>query len=121
MLAWVGVSFALRLRIPIPIPEAMAMDLQAKTLKATVVLDPEAVGRIVVPTGQPKVTLRITVAGRRLTAEVNAKSLRRAVASVHATGADAVVIVLQGKLEPNDVLAEAGITAQPKAPKAAAA
>jgi len=96
------------------------MDLTAKTLKATLVLDPEAVGRIVVPAGQPKVTLRITVAGRKLTAEVNAKSLRRCVAAIAEAGPTDVAVILQGKLE-GDVLAEAGIAAQPKATKPAAA
>lgn len=99
----------------------MVMDLQAKSLKATVVLDAEAVSRIQIPNGMPKTTLTIAVAGRVVTAEVNSKSLRRCVAAIGAAGPEGVAVVLQGKLEANDVLAEAGIAATPKAQKPAVA
>ena len=90
--------------------------LEAKAIKATVVLDPAAVAKIEVPNGQPKFPLRVAVAGRTLIAELNAKSLRRCIATIGATGPDGVAVVLQGKLE-DDKLVEAGIVAQPKAPK----
>jgi hypothetical protein len=51
---------------------------------------------------------------------VNAKSLRRAVTAIAAGGPDSVTLLLQGKMEGNVIL-EAGIAAQPKAQKAAAA
>ena len=55
-----------------------------------------------------------------LTADLNAKSLRRCIATIGEAGPDDVAVILQGKLEGNAVV-EAGIVAQPKAPKAAAA
>jgi hypothetical protein len=70
-----------------------------------------------VPNGLSKATLRIAVPGKTIVAEVNAKSLRRTVAAIAAAGPNGVAVVLQGKLEPGDVLTEAGIAAQPKTPK----
>jgi hypothetical protein len=95
------------------------MILEAKSLKATIVLDPTAIARITVPNGQPKFALQIRVGGRIYTADLNAKSLRRAIAAIGEAGPDGVAIVLQGKLV-GDVIQEAGIAAQPKAPKPAA-
>ena len=70
-----------------------------------------------VPNGLSKVTRRGAVPGKTIVAEVNAKSLRRTVAAIAAAGPNGVAVVLQGKLEPGDVLTEAGIAAQPKTPK----
>jgi hypothetical protein len=86
-------------------------------LKASVVLDPAALAGVEVPNGLSKVTLRVAVPGKTIVAEVNAKSLRRTVAAIAAAGPNGVAVVLQGKLEPGDVLTEAGIAAQPKTPK----
>ena len=52
-----------------------------------------------------------------LTPDLNAKSLRRCIATIGEAGPDGVAVIL---LEGNAVV-EAGIVAQPKAPKAAAA
>lgn len=98
----------------------MKLELQSRALKATVVLDPAALAGVEVPNGLAKVTLSIVAGGRTITADVNAKSLRRCVAAIAENGPDGVAVVLQGKLEANDALAEAGIAAQPKAPKAPA-
>jgi hypothetical protein len=95
----------------------MELTLESRALKATVVLDPAALAGVEVPNGLPKVTLRIAVPGKTIVAEVNAKSLRRTVAAIVAAGPDGVVVVLQGRLEPGDALAEAGISAQPNTPK----
>jgi hypothetical protein len=97
-----------------------ALALEARALKCTVVLDPAALSGLEVPNGMAKVALRIKLPSRTVKAEVNAKSLRRCVAAIDAAGPDGVAVVLQDKLE-GDVLAEAGIAAQPKTPKAAAA
>jgi len=91
-----------------------------KALKVTAVLDPAAVASITVPNGQPKFTLRITAAGRTYAADLNAKSLRRCIAAIGEAGPDGAAVILQGKLN-GDTILEAGIVAQPKTPKPAAA
>ncbi|MFL5252503.1 MAG: hypothetical protein ACJ8AI_06340 [Rhodopila sp.] len=96
------------------------MNIETKALKVSAVLDPAAIASITVPNGQPKFTLRITAAGRTYAADVNAKSLRRCIAAINEAGPDGVAVVLQGKLADN-VIQEAGITAQPKPAKPAAA
>jgi hypothetical protein len=97
------------------------VSLQGKALKCTVVLDPAALSGLEVPNGMAKAPVSITASGRTLTAELNAKSLRRAVTAIAtAGGPDNVTVILQGILQ-GDVLLEAGIVAQPKAPKVAAA
>jgi hypothetical protein len=93
----------------------MPLNLQARAIKATLVLDPVALAGVTVLNGQPQVSLHIAVAGRTIAAELNAKSLRRCVAAVDAAGPENVAVVLQGKLEGN-TLVEAGIAAQQKAP-----
>jgi hypothetical protein len=96
------------------------MNLEAKNLKVTAVLDPAAVARLTVPNGQPRITLKISAGGRTYTADLNAKSLRRCIAAIAEAGPDAMAIVLQGKLDGTMIL-EAGIAAQPKTSKPAAA
>lgn len=60
------------------------MQLQCKALKCTMVLDPAALVGLAVPEGQSRVTLHITPGGfnRVVTADIAAKSVRRAVAAV---------------------------------------
>jgi hypothetical protein len=96
------------------------MKLEAKALKVTTVLDPAAVAALTVPNGQPRITLRISVAGRTLSADVNAKSLRRCITGIGAAEPGGVAVVLQGRLE-GETIREAGIVAQPKTPKPAVA
>jgi hypothetical protein len=96
------------------------LKLTAKTLKATVLLDPAELAGLTVPNGAKSFPISVAVAGRTLTVELNPKTLRRCVATIAETGTDGVAVVLQGKLE-GDRLAEAGIVAQIKVPKAAAA
>jgi hypothetical protein len=93
------------------------LKLESKILKATVVLDPAALVGVEVPNGQPKFAVSVTVAGRTLTAELNSKSMRRCIATIADAGPDSVAVILQGKLQ-GDEIAEAGIAAQLKAPKA---
>jgi hypothetical protein len=88
--------------------------VDAKALKVTTVLHPAAVAALTVPNGQPRITLRIKIAGRTLSADVNAKSLRRCITAVD------VAVVMQGRLE-GDLIPEAAISAQPKTPKATVA
>ncbi len=99
----------------------MELKLESRALKASLVLDPAVLAAVVVPNGTAKVTLRVAVAGQTIVADVNAKSLRRNIAVITDAGPDGVSVVLQGKLEPGNILTEAGISAQLKAPRAAAA
>jgi hypothetical protein len=63
------------------------------------------------------VILRILLPDRKLSADIAAKSLRKAQAAIREAGADAVALVLVE----GDVIAEAGLSAQPKTAKQAQA
>ena len=52
-----------------------------------------------------------------MTASVNAKSVRKAAATVAEHGPDMVAVILQGTLMLDNTLAEAGLVAQVKTPK----
>ena len=60
--------------------------------------------------------LAVEVAGRTLAADIAAKALRKAKATIAEHGADQVALILQGKLDGNAIM-EAGLVAQPKTPK----
>lgn len=94
--------------------------LEAKSLKATVVLDAAAVASIQVQ-NVPKTTLSVTVAGRVVRADLNSKSLRRAIAAIAEAGPDNMAVILSGRLEAGDVLVDAGVAAQPRTAKPAVA
>ena len=95
------------------------MKTTAKALSVKLVLDPAPLAGVIVPNGQARATLTVEAAGRTLRAELNAKSARRAVASINELGPAAVVCILQGKLNDGDVITEAGIVVAAKAPPAA--
>src|SRR5262245_24401613 len=61
--------------------------------------------------------VHIHLPGRTVTAEIAAKSLRKAQTAIRDAGADNIVLLLQGRLVAGDVIAEAGLSAQPKAAK----
>jgi hypothetical protein len=63
--------------------------------------------------------LRIRLPDRTVTAEIATKSLRKAQTAIRDAGADNIALLLQGRLVAGDVIAEAGLSAQPKTPKAA--
>jgi hypothetical protein len=88
--------------------------LTAKSLKATVVLDAAQVAGLSAPDGKPRCIVRINIAGRTVTADLNAKSVRKAIATIREAGPDACAVILQGKLQPDNSLAEAGLTVQLK-------
>jgi hypothetical protein len=94
------------------------MILTAKNLKCTVVLDPAEVAALGVP-ATARIVLRIKVAdgNRTVTADIAAKSLRKAKAVIAEHGAGGVAAIIQGKLS-GDVIVEAGLLCQPKTPKA---
>lgn len=54
---------------------------------------------------------------RKLSADIAAKSLRKAQAAIREAGVDGVALVLRGCLVDGDIVAEAGLSAQPKAVK----
>ena len=94
--------------------------LNARALKCTIVLDPAEVAQLVAPDGKPRTVIAIRLPDRRVSADLNAKSVRKAVAAISEHGPDGVAVIIQGKLV-GDTIAEAGIVAQPKVrPQAAA-
>ena len=93
--------------------------LNARSLKCTVVLDPAEVVAIPVTDGLPRLLLRIRLPDRTVTADLAAKSVRRAQAAIREHGEAGVAAVIQGKLVVGDVMQEAGLAVQPKIPKPA--
>jgi ribosomal protein S3 len=79
----------------------------------TVVLDPAEVAQLVAPDGKPRVAIDIRLPDRRMSAELNAKSVHRALTTISEHGPDGVTVIVQGKLV-GDTITEAGIMAQPK-------
>jgi hypothetical protein len=63
--------------------------------------------------------LHINLPGRTVTADIATKSLRKVQTGIREAGADNIAVVLQGHLITGDVIAEAGLTAQPKIAKPA--
>jgi hypothetical protein len=79
------------------------------------VLDPSAVAKIPVGPSDDRIVVAVRVAGRTITADLSAKSVRRARSTIQQHGAEAVAAMLQGKLLEGDRLGEAGLSVQPKA------
>ena len=106
---------------PIPLrpdPGAIheAAHLTAARLKVSTTLNANELLAVPAPEGKPRITLRIRLPARTLTAEIAAKSLRRAQAAIREAGADNIALVLQGHLI-IDAIIEAGLAAQPKTAK----
>lgn len=98
----------------------MTHTLSAKSIKITIVLDPAEVASIPTPEGKPRCLVRISVAGRVVSADLNAKSLRKVIATIRENGPENVAVILQGKLGANDEILEAGLSAQPRTVKPSA-
>jgi len=98
-------------------PVRLPGTLGAKRLKVTTILDAAELLAISAPDGKPRITLRIRLPDRSVTAEVAAKSVRKAQTAIREQGRDNVVVVLQGNIVAGDAIAEAGLSAQPKAAK----
>jgi hypothetical protein len=94
--------------------------LTSNKLKCTLVLKSEELLSVPAPDGKPRVVLRIKLPDRMLSADIAAKSLRRAQTTIRELGADGVAVILQGTLVANDVIADAGLPAQPRAKREAA-
>jgi hypothetical protein len=94
--------------------------LNAKALKITMVLDPAEVAAIRVPYDAQRMTLSIAVGDRMITADIATKSIRKAKATIAETGPEGCVALIQGKLDAEDKVIDAGLSAQPKMVKAVA-
>jgi hypothetical protein len=91
--------------------------LTAKRLKITLVLDAAELKAIAAPVGTSRLDLKVNLPDRSLVASIAAKALRKAQSTIAEHGADNVALVLQGHLVGNTI-AEAGLVAQIKLPKA---
>jgi hypothetical protein len=98
----------------------MQIQTTAKALKVSLVLDPAALTGVTIPDGTGRVTLTVRLPDRTVTADIAAKGVRRAVAAIAEHGPDGVALVLSGRLD-GSAIAEAGLSAMPKAPKGAPA
>jgi hypothetical protein len=92
--------------------------LSATKLKVTLILKPAELLAVPAPEGQARVLLQIKLPDRTVKADIATKSLRRAQTTIRETGADNVVVILQGALVAGEIVTEAGLSAQPRTPKA---
>lgn len=95
--------------------------VSARSLKVTVILDPASLLAVPVPEGQPRVALTIRLPDRTVSADLNAKSVRKAIGAVREYSPDGCSCIIQGRLLAGDQIAEAGIVVQPKVAKVAVA
>jgi hypothetical protein len=96
-------------------PRPGAPALSVKRLKVTAMLDATELAALAVPTTS-RLDLRIALPDRALSADIAAKSLRKAQSAIAEHGADNIALILQGHLI-GDTIAEAGLVAQIKTPK----
>jgi hypothetical protein len=93
-------------------------NIQAKSLKITVVLDAASLLTVACPEGgSARTVLNIRTPDRSVSADIASKAIRKAQAMLDEHGTDAVVCLIQGRLAAGDRIAEAGLVAQVKAPK----
>jgi hypothetical protein len=85
-------------------------------LKVVAVLNAAELLDIEVPDGAARFVLTIRLHDRTVTADLAAKSVRRAIATVRQHGPEAVAAIVQGRLSGHQI-AEAGLSVQPKGPK----
>lgn len=95
------------------------LKLKAKSVKVTLIIDATDLVGVSMPAGESKAPVAIETDGRTIRADLNAKSLRRALDTLRAEGPTGVAIVLQGRLDGNNMLLDAGIAAQPRKPQVA--
>ena len=76
--------------------------LTASRLKITTMLNAAELLAIKPPHDQQRVTLRVQLPDRTITAEAAAKSLRKAQTAIREAGADAILLMLQGHLVAGD-------------------
>ena len=98
---------------------APLIPLKARSLKCTIVLDSAELATVRLREGIDRYALRVATAARIITLEVNARSLRRALAAITEHGTDAVAVILEERLGAWDVLLDADPAMRPRVPKAA--
>jgi hypothetical protein len=101
-----------------PKGRAPRLELTAKAIKLTLVVDGAAFADFRAPNGPDRVRFRLQAGTRRLAGELNPKTVRKVIATIAEHGPEAVAVVIQGKLGDGDVVEEAGITVQVKGSKA---
>jgi hypothetical protein len=87
--------------------------LTAARLKVSLTLNPDELAAVPVEDGKPRVRLRIRLPDRKLSADIATKSLRKAQSAIRASGGDAIALAVRGCLVAGDIIAEAGLSAQP--------
>jgi hypothetical protein len=85
-------------------------------VKVTIPLDPAAIAMLPLP-DRERVELVVSCDGQRYTANIATKSLRKTKNTIAANNADAVFVMLQGKLK-GDEIVECGLVGQIKIVKA---
>jgi hypothetical protein len=97
--------------------------LNARALKCTLVLDPNAVLTAIKPLQriEARIPFRIAVDDRMLSCDFAPKAVRKAFNMIEEHGTDAVTVLIQGRLGSGDLVLEAGLVVQLKARKLEAA
>jgi hypothetical protein len=93
------------------------LTITARALKVTVPLDAAEIAALPAPDGQARGQLSIVACeGKVYAADIATKSLRKAKATIAASGVTNVFVLVQGKLRGNEIV-ECGLVAQMKVPK----
>ena len=87
--------------------------LTARSVQLKITVAPEEVLRLPAPEGPPRVKFSVSYEGGTLSAELAAKSVRKAQSTIRTTGVENTFVMLQGKLGRGSIL-DCGLVAQPK-------
>ncbi len=96
--------------------ETIVVIVTPKALKVTAVVQPSQLKPA--PPGADVVLSVEVIDGMKATARLNPKSYRKALAAIEEHGAENVAVIVQGNMVKSGVIESAGISAQPKKPKA---
>jgi hypothetical protein len=91
--------------------------LTSRAVKVTLVVDPAQLAGVTLAEGAGPEPFVVEAGGRRVSGTLNPKTLRKVMATVREHGPAQVAVIIQGRLELGDIVAEAGIQAQIKTPK----
>jgi len=84
-------------------------------------LDTATLLAVPVRDGQPRTVLNVRLPDRTVSADLNTKSVRKAIAAITEFGPDGCSAIIQGRLNAGDIIVEAGLVVQPKMAKVPAA
>lgn len=99
------------------IAAAVALLLDGKVRQARGLLDVfDYLPDVPVPDGKPRVALTVRLPNGTVTADLAAKSVRRAIAAVREHGPEGAAAIVQGRLVGTEIT-EAGLAVQPKVAK----